>query len=72
MIIIKAIIHFFKVRYHAKPFDVYNECECRNRHSDGLLSADWISYDGKLYYGHPFFIFFESAQNSWWLIKDKL
>lgn len=71
MRIIKAIKHFFKVRYYASPFDIYNEREDRKRKDDGLLSGDWISYDGKLYYGHPFFIFFQSAQNSWWLKKDK-
>jgi hypothetical protein len=69
MKIIKTIKHFFKVRYYATPFDIYNERECPNRKSDSLFSGDWISYDGKLYYGHPLFIFFYSAQNSWWLKK---
>lgn len=65
-----SVIHFFKVRFYAKPFDIWNECQDDNRKKDTWLSADYISYDGKLYYGHPFGIFFESPQNIWWLKRN--
>ena len=66
----KKIIHFFKVRYYAKPFDIWNEKQDNDRPKDNFLMADYISYDGKLYYGNPFFVFIESGQNSWWLKRN--
>jgi hypothetical protein len=65
--LLSNIVHFFKVRYYAKPFDIHKECQDNTRKADNFLSGDWISYDGKLYYGNPWFVFFKSAQNSWWL-----
>ena len=67
--LIKSIIHFFKSRYYAKPFNIWTECEDSRREKDNLLSADYISYDGFLYYGHPLFIFFKSSHNYWWKRK---
>lgn len=69
-VLLVAVVHFFKVRWHAKPFDIWNECQDDNRKLDTFMSGDYISYDGKLYYGHPLWIFFESNQNSWWLSRN--
>lgn len=68
--VLAAVVHFFKVRWYAKPFDIWKECQDDNRKKDAWLMADYISYDGKLYYGHPLGIFFESNQNSWWLSRN--
>jgi len=67
---LKYLVHHFKARYYARKFDVWKECACMDRKPDGWFDGDWISYDNKLYYGHPLFIFFESAQNSWWQKKQ--
>ena len=69
-LLLTAVVHFFKVRYYAKPFDIWKECQEDKRKRDAIFGGDYISYDGKLYYGHPLFIFFESAQNSWWLSRN--
>lgn len=66
----RSIVHFFKVRWHAKPFDIWKERQDDKRKMDNFMAGDYISYDGKLYYGHPFGFFFESHQNSWWLNRN--
>ena len=68
--LLAAVAHFFKVRYYAKPFDIWKECQDDNRKSDSWLTGYWISYDGKLYYGNPWLVFFESSQNHWWLSRN--
>jgi hypothetical protein len=68
--VLADVVHFFKVRWHAKPFDIWKECQDDNRKKDACFMADYISYDGKLYYGHPLGIFIESSQNSWWLSRN--
>ena len=68
--LLAAVVHFLKVRWYAKPFDIWKECQDDKREMDTFLSGDYISYDGKLYYGHPLFIFFESNKNSWWLSRN--
>jgi len=65
-----AAVANVKARCTAKKFDIWKECEDDNRKSDSWLSGDWIASDGKLYYGHPLFIFFASAQNDWWLSRN--
>ena len=62
-----CVIHFFKVRYTAQKFDIWEEKINPNRKRDFFMAGDWIGYDGVLYYGHPLGIFFKSSQNSWWL-----
>ena len=69
-LLLSAVVHFFKVRYYAKPFDIWKEKQDNNRVRDDWFGGDYISYDGKLYYGDPWFIFFESAQNEWWLSNN--
>jgi hypothetical protein len=64
---VKGIIHFFKSRWYAKPFDIYKECQDNNRLKDYFISRYYISYDNKIYYGNPFLVFFESDQNIWWV-----
>lgn len=68
--VLACIIHFFKVRYTAQKFDIRKEKIDSNRKPDGIMRGYWIGYDGILYYGHPFGVFFKSAQNSWWLNKQ--
>ena len=65
--VLACVVHFFKVRYTAKKFDIWEEKIDQNRERDSFMAGDWIGYDGVLYYGHPLGIFFKSAQNSWWL-----
>lgn len=62
MIIINKIIHFFKVRITAKKFNV-KTCEL----DSSFNFKYWIGYDNKIYFGSPYFIFFYSAQNDWWV-----
>jgi len=71
-ILLCAVFHFFKSRYCAKRFDIWKERQDDNADRDGWLMAIYISYDGKLYYGHPLFIFFESGHNSWWLSRNSI
>jgi hypothetical protein len=65
-----AVFHLFRSRYSAKRFDIWEEQQDDNADRDGWLMANYISYDGKLYYGHPLFIFFESGHNNWWLSRN--
>lgn len=65
--LVARVVHFFKVRYTAQKFDIWEEKIDHNRKRDFFMAGDWIGYDGVLYYGHPLGIFFRSAQNSWWL-----
>lgn len=55
-------VHLFKVRRHAKRFNIWTQ-EIDSSNRDGY----WLGYDNKIYFGHPMFIFFLSAQNKWWL-----
>lgn len=55
-------------RFKAKKYNIWTEQLDPKRESDSLFSGDWYA-NGKLYYGHPLFIFFESSQNSWF--KDR-
>lgn len=68
-LMLAAVAHL-KARWTAKPFDIWKEKQDDNRKADFFLAGDWISDDGNLYYGHPLFIFFESAQNSWWRSRN--
>ncbi len=60
----KTIIQNIKARFKAQKFNIWTEEIDPKRKSDFFLSGDWC-YKGKLYYGHPLFIFFESSQNEW-------
>lgn len=64
--LVACVIHFFKVRYTARKFNIQTEKIDQDRKSDTQTSGDYIGYDGILYYGHPAFIFFKSAHNDWW------
>lgn len=68
--LLAAVASNLKARWTAKKFDTWKECQDDNRKSDSWLSGDWIASDGKIYYGHPLFLFFESAQNDWWLSRN--
>jgi hypothetical protein len=58
------MIENIKARFAAKKFNIWTEEIDPKRKSDTFMSGDWYA-NGKLYYGHPIFIFFESNQNSW-------
>ena len=60
--LLAAVVHFFKVRWTAKRFNIWTkELDNTNR------EQYWLGYDNKIYFGHPMTIFFLSAQNSWCL-----
>jgi len=65
--LLAGFIHFFKVRYTAKKFNVWTEKIDHNRKPDMFVGGDWIGYDGVLYYGNPLYVFFKSGHNSWWI-----
>jgi hypothetical protein len=58
------MIENLKARIKAKKYNIWTEKIDPKRKSDSFLSGDWYA-NGKLYYGHPLFIFFSSAQNAW-------
>jgi hypothetical protein len=58
------MIENIKARFTAVKYNIWTEQIDLKRKSDSFLSGDWYA-NGKLYYGHPLFIFFESSQNSW-------
>lgn len=60
--VLASIVHFFKVRWTAKRFNIWTEeldKTCKEYY--------WLGYDNKIYYGHPMGILFLSSQNRWWL-----
>lgn len=61
-----------KARWTAKRFDIYKEQLDNNRPADTFLSGDYLASDGYLYYGHPLFTFFRSAQNRWYQIRNTI
>jgi hypothetical protein len=58
------MIENLKARFAAKKFNIYTEKIDEKRKPDSFISGDWYA-NGRLYYGHPLLIFFESNQNSW-------
>lgn len=62
-----SIIKNLMARFNAKKFNIWTEKADAERKPDTILTGDWIDKDGVLYYGHPFFIFFKSCQNDWWI-----
>lgn len=60
--VLAAVVHFFKVRWTAKRFNIWTK-ELDKTCKEGY----WLGYDNKIYYGHPMAVFLLSAQNSWWL-----
>jgi len=65
------IIETFKARFKAKKFNIWTEKIDPKRKSDTFLSGDWYA-NGKLYYGHPLFVFFLSYQNDLFQENQKL
>ena len=64
------MIENIKARFACKKFNIWTEKEDVNRKRDNLLAGDYV-YNGTLYYGNPFFIFFRSNQNIWYESKSK-
>jgi len=64
------MIENLKARFKAQKFNIWTEQIDPNRKPDSFISGDWYA-NGKLYYGHPLFIFFESDQNTWFLDNPK-
>jgi hypothetical protein len=62
------MIENLKARFKAVKYNIWTEQIDPKRKADSFISGDWY-YNGKLYYGHPLFIFFLSSQNTWF--KDK-
>ena len=58
------MIENIKARFNAKKYNIWTQELDPKREADTFLSGDWYA-NGKLYYGHPLFIFFESFQNDW-------
>lgn len=53
-----------KARLKAQKYNIWTEQIDPKRKSDNWLSGEWYA-NGKLYYGHPLFVFFLSAHNDW-------
>ena len=64
------MIENIKARFGCKKFNIWTEKEDENRKRDFFFGGDYV-YNGTLYYGNPFFIFFRSSQNSWYEHKIK-
>lgn len=64
---INLIKNEIKLRQTAQPFDIRKEEVC----TKGKNDLYWLCSDGMIYYGIRWFIFFKSAQNSWWLKKER-
>lgn len=65
------MIENIRARLKAQKFNIWTEQIDPKRKPDSFLAGYWYA-NGKLYYGHPLFIFFLSAQNSWFKYKGKL
>jgi hypothetical protein len=63
------MIENLKARFKAQKYNIWTEQIDPKRKKDCWLAGDWYA-NGKLYYGHPMFIFFLSAQNNWF--KDRI
>jgi hypothetical protein len=63
------MIENIRARFKAKKYNIWTERIDPKRKPDFILSGDWLA-NGKLYYGHPLFIFFESHQNIWFLDNE--
>lgn len=59
------MIKNIKARFAAKKYNIWTEKIDPDRKPDGFLCGDWYA-NGKLYYGHPLFLFFVSFQNRWY------
>lgn len=64
------MIENLKARLKAQKYNIWTEQIDPKRKADTWLSGDWYA-KGKLYYGHPLFIFFLSSQNSWFKIYNQ-
>jgi hypothetical protein len=64
------MIENLKARLKAQKFNIWTEKIDPNRKPNFWIIGDWYA-NGKLYYGHPLFIFFESGQNTWFLDNPK-
>ena len=64
------MIESLKARLKAQKFNIWTEQIDPKRKPDIWIIGDWY-VNGKLYYGHPLFIFFESSQNTWFLNNPK-
>jgi hypothetical protein len=53
-----------KARLFGKKYNIWTEKIDPNRRADTLLGGDFV-YNGTIYYGNRYFVFFESHQNSW-------
>jgi hypothetical protein len=60
--LLAAVVHFFKLRWTAKRFNIW-KAELDPNDREGY----WIGYDGIIYYGYPLGVFIYSSQNRWWL-----
>lgn len=59
------MIENIKARFGSKKFNIWTEKEDKNRKADSLLGSYYV-YNGTIYFGSPFFIFFKSNQNIWY------
>jgi hypothetical protein len=65
------MIDNLKARFAAQKFNVWTEQIDDKRKADNYFSGYFYA-NGKLYYGHPLFVFFESASNSWFKNSESL
>ena len=62
---IENMIENIKARFNCKKFNIWTEKEDNKRNRDSFFGGDYI-YNGVIYYGNPFMIFFRSSQNRWY------
>lgn len=55
------MIENIKARFRAEKYNIWTEQLDHN-----CKDKNWYA-NGKLWYGHPLFVFFESAKNNWFI-----
>jgi hypothetical protein len=65
------MIDNLKVRFAAQKYNIWTEQIDKKRKADIWFYGDWYA-NGKLYYGHPLLIFFETGHNSWFKNSESL
>ena len=66
----KGFIENIKARFRAKKYDIYSDRIDKKRKNNACFGGYWLA-NGKLWYGHPLFVFFLSAHNKWFLNQQK-
>lgn len=67
----RNLIRNLKARIYCKKFNVWTCKLDPKRKPDNFMSGDFY-FDGEIFYGNRFFVFFSSNQNYWYKdVKNK-